>query len=97
MRSVSGAFAERSVDQLEVIVPEISCSSSVKVVVLSEEHKRLCYKAVYVLFSLIFWVGISHHDEGERWLSRNRDLAPYSTLSFLLASLQSLQQTSSCL
>lgn len=54
MRGVSGAFAERSVDQLEVIVPEISCSSSVKVVVLSEERKGLCYKAAYVLFSLIF-------------------------------------------
>lgn len=48
MPGISGAFAETSMDQLEVIVSDISCSSSVKVVVLSEEH-RAC-----VLFSLIF-------------------------------------------
>lgn len=39
MPGVTGAFAETSVDQLEVIVYDVSCSSSVKVVVLSEERR----------------------------------------------------------
>lgn len=37
MPNVTDAFAETSVDQLKVIISNISCYSSVKAVVLSEE------------------------------------------------------------
>lgn len=51
MPGVTGAFAETSVDQLEVIVSDVSCCSSVKVVVLSEEHRGFAITQL-VFFSL---------------------------------------------
>lgn len=71
MPGVSGAFAETSVDQLEVTVSDISCSSSVEVVVLSEEHRDFAITQL-VFFSLWDSRWVFHTSErGQRCFSGN--------------------------
>lgn len=61
--NITDAFAETSMDHLKVIVSNISCYSSVKVVVLSEEYEGSSIIQLDLCVSCSRWV----FDTSERW------------------------------